>query len=61
MVEIVGRDEKAVKQTTCRECAAILRYTESEVKTRQYSACGELGTIWYVDCPNGHEAIVRQD
>lgn len=59
MVEIVGRDESAVKQITCRECAAILRYTPSEVRERQYSAQGDTGTVYYVDCPNGHEAIVR--
>jgi len=59
MVKIVGRDENAVKRITCRECASILEYTISEQKTRKYSACGEVDTLTYIDCPNGHEAIVR--
>lgn len=32
MVKIVGRDESAVKRITCRNCAARLEYTESEVR-----------------------------
>ena len=32
MVKIVGRDESVVKKITCRNCAAMLEYTPSEVR-----------------------------
>lgn len=60
MVKIIGRDEAVVKRVTCRECAAILEYTPSETKESNgtdYSG-GSAGTQW-VDCPNGHKAIIR--
>lgn len=31
MVQIVGKDNSAVKRCTCKNCASILEYTESEV------------------------------
>lgn len=33
MAKVVGRDESAVKRITCRSCAAILEYTENEVRS----------------------------
>lgn len=33
MIKVVGRDESAVKNTTCHECAARLEYTPSDVVT----------------------------
>lgn len=61
MVKVVGRDEKAVKKITCYGCAAILEYTNSEVKKysgRDYSG-GSDGREWVV-CPEcGHEAVIR--
>lgn len=61
MVKIVGRDESAVKRTTCRSCAAILEYTSSEVQSitsRDYS--GVSDTDYYIICPNcGQRAYVR--
>lgn len=33
MVKVVGRDESAVKHTTCRACASRLEYTPGEVRT----------------------------
>lgn len=59
MPKIVGRDDSAVKRVTCRKCASILEYTESEVQDRRYSAMGDVGTVYFVQCPNGHEAIIR--
>lgn len=59
MVKIVGRDERAVKRVTCKKCASILEYTESEVQDRRYSSMGEVGTVYFIQCPNGHEAVIR--
>jgi len=61
MVKIVGRDERAVKRVTCDDCAAILEYTQNEVKEyhgTDYSG-GSDGCEW-VDCPNcSGRAIIR--
>lgn len=32
MVKVIGKDESAVKRTTCRNCATILEYTPSDVR-----------------------------
>lgn len=32
MLKVVGIDEKHVKRITCRKCASIIEYTESEVR-----------------------------
>jgi RNase P subunit RPR2 len=32
MAIVIGTDEKALKQITCRECASIIQYTASEVR-----------------------------
>lgn len=48
MVQIVGNDPQAVKRTTCRNCAAVLEYTPSEVKEyhgKDYSG-GSDGREW---------------
>jgi RNase P subunit RPR2 len=52
VVKVVGRDPKQVKRVTCRDCAAILEYTESEVKVARYSCMGDPSGHKYVDCPN---------
>ena len=31
MAKVIGRDDSAVKRITCRNCAMIVEYTESEV------------------------------
>jgi hypothetical protein len=60
MVKIVGKDDRAVHRCTCPHCASILEYTLNEVNDRRYSSMGEMGTVYYIMCPNGHEVIVRQ-
>lgn len=61
MVNIVGTDQQVVKRTTCKNCAAILEYTLSEVKAyhgRDYSG-GTDGKEW-IDCPRcGKQVILR--
>ena len=32
MPKVVGKDDKYVKRITCRNCASIIEYTESEVR-----------------------------
>lgn len=52
MVKIIGEAPEAVKQATCKHCAAILEYTQSEVKRyngRDYSG-GPDGKEW-ITCP----------
>lgn len=61
MVQVVGKDQSAVKRVTCKSCASILEYTPSEVKKetgRDYSG-GSDGREW-INCPScGHEVILR--
>jgi RNase P subunit RPR2 len=61
MVQIVGNDPQAVKRTTCRNCAAVLEYTPSEVKEyhgKDYSG-GSDGKEW-IDCPRcGTQVVLR--
>lgn len=61
MVQVVGKDQSAVKRVTCRGCASILEYTQSEVKAyhgRDYSG-GPDGKEW-INCPScGKEVILR--
>lgn len=52
MVQVVGKDQSAVKRTTCRGCASILEYTLSEV-SRGFSSDYTGGTDYYnyIRCP----------
>lgn len=59
MVEIVGTDPMVMKQVTCRQCASILRYTQSEVRSYKTSCMGETCMVYYIDCPNGHQCNVN--
>jgi hypothetical protein len=52
MVKIVGRDEAKVKRVTCQSCAAVLEYTDMEIKESRYSCMGESSGHDYVECPN---------
>lgn len=58
MVEVVGQDDKYVKEISCRNCAARLRYVQSEVQSRtgrDYSG-GADGREWIV-CPKCHAEV----
>lgn len=61
MVEVVGQDNSVLKQVTCRNCGAILRYKQSEVKEyhgTDYGG-GPDGMEW-VTCPRcSHRAVTR--
>jgi endogenous inhibitor of DNA gyrase (YacG/DUF329 family) len=61
MAKVIGRDEQAVKQVTCRACAARVEYTESEVKRYEGTdmSGGPDGRDWIV-CPNcGKDITLR--
>ncbi len=61
MVRIVGESKEVFKKAVCRNCAAELEYTPSEVKARHgkdYSG-GADGQEW-IDCPRcGKKVILR--
>lgn len=53
MVKVIGKDKTAIKHITCKSCASILEYTESEVIRIRHS-CDYLGDCEYDDgikCP----------
>jgi RNase P subunit RPR2 len=54
MVEVVGKDETAVKRVTCKGCASILEYTSSEVKAikHSYDYLGDYEVSYGFKCPN---------
>lgn len=59
MVKVIGESPKALKQATCKNCAAILEYTQHEVKEyhgHDYSG-GSDGMEW-IDCPRCNEKVV---
>ena len=63
MVKVVGRDETVVKRITCRNCAAMLEYTPSEVRNlwtgKDYSG-GSDGADGF-NCRNcGNEVHTRR-
>jgi hypothetical protein len=52
MVRIIGKDEREMRRVTCRFCASILEYTQSETTTRwvgDYS--GDREQIRELQCP----------
>lgn len=62
MAIVVGKDMAHVKRCTCRECAAIIEFTESELDERSgtdYSGTGY--TQYRLTCPNcGKTIVVRE-
>ncbi len=52
MVQVVGKDQSAVKRVTCKSCASILEYTPSEVKKQEGRdiSGGPDGREW-IECP----------
>ena len=52
MARIIGKDEREMRRVTCRFCASILEYTQSETTTRwvgDYS--GDREQIRELGCP----------
>jgi hypothetical protein len=58
MAQIVGKDEGHVKRCTCRNCASIVEYTESELRSYRASYQGDTCTEWALDCPSCKAPIV---
>ena len=61
MVKIIGFDESvvAVMRKNCKDCGAILEYTQRDIKVRNgvdYSG-GPDGMEW-IDCPNCDSKVV---
>jgi hypothetical protein len=58
MVKVVGKDNMYVLKTTCRKCASILEYTESECRvftSRDYS--GSSDEYKEIACPTYNNKI----
>lgn len=52
MVKVVGIDESAIKRVTCKNCAALLEYTPSEVQTKSVSDySGSSDIVAFLRCP----------
>ena len=60
MVMVVGKDESVYKQSTCGNCASILRYVPSEVQDRRVSCMGDVDTFYYVVCPCCGDAVAAK-
>lgn len=60
MVDVIGKDEAKFKKCTCRNCASILRYTESEVQNHATSNMGDTGHVWYIICPACGDKVVTR-
>lgn len=61
MVKVIGEDPQAVKQRSCRNCAAKLEYTLSDVQSRHGTdiSGNPDGREWIV-CPRcGSHVIIR--
>ncbi len=59
MVRIIGEAPEALKYTTCKHCATMLEYTQSEVKEyhgKDYSG-GADGQEW-IDCPKCSKKVI---
>lgn len=62
MATVVGTDETALKEVTCRGCARRIRYAPGEVRTlwsgKDYSG-GPDGAKGF-SCPNCNENIITE-
>lgn len=57
-VEVIGESDKAKKETTCSNCAAILRYTLADTKTETRTDYGGGSDTYRVlECPKCHKKI----
>lgn len=52
MAEVIGENPKYIKQTSCANCAAVIRYTDSETVVKIYSDYGGgSDTYRELNCP----------
>lgn len=59
-VNIVGKDQTVVKRVTCRNCASLLEYTQSDTRKIKHS-CDYLGDCEIDDgitCPNCGKDVI---
>lgn len=63
MATVVGLDTQAVKRCTCRKCASIIEYTDSELREASGSDMSGTGyTRYSLTCPKcGNSITVRED
>jgi RNase P subunit RPR2 len=61
MATIVGKEPQAIRRCTCRNCASIIEYTQSETVTRWVSDySGDREQIRELRCPGcGKEIQVK--
>ena len=61
MVQVVGKEESQVRESSCNKCASRLRYTLSEVQSYISSDyTGGRDTVYYVSCPScGNKVITK--
>lgn len=51
-IEVIGKDEGAKKKTTCKNCASILLYTDSDTKRETHKDyTGGSDTYRILVCP----------
>ena len=57
-VKIVGKDEGAIRHTTCKNCASRLEFTNADTTTgisKDYSGCSD--EYRYLICPGCGERV----
>jgi RNase P subunit RPR2 len=61
MVKIIGQDMSAYLNTTCKNCAAILQYTRSEIQSQSLSDYGGGRELYkFITCPQcGQKVTVK--
>ena len=57
MATVIGKNPRLINQTSCRECASIIEYTASELKSYSYKDYGGFSNTDYIlICPCcGHD------
>jgi len=59
MVSVVGKDPRAVKRVTCKNCGAILEYTKAEVREHHGTDYGGgPDGFEYIKCPQCTARVV---
>lgn len=63
MAKVVGKDEKAYRRVTCRQCASIIEYLPIEVKKNTYTDYGGgSDTVYWIECPEcGKDVTVSRN
>lgn len=52
-IEVIGKDDKAKFEKTCRNCASILRYTRSDIVTKKHTDISGVTEMYdVITCPS---------